>query len=352
MKTRLLLTLILLLLAACQPVSPPAAATPTSEPPLPTRAPTETSPPPTPTVLPQTGPMGEIEVDNPTRLHWNAESDQLTVETFNGLAVYSVPALEPLTDFSLDEPTILLDVSPLSGLAAIRTESGWIDVVSLPDLDPVQSIQVAPDYPASASISPSGEWLVTNSPDEIAAIVWDLATGEPVRTLSGFETAAPVYTVYFAPGGQQLIWWARGTVQLQDFATGEMSPQFQHEDFVSAIALSPDGDILATAAAGTIDEDFVPLVTLWNAASGEPDGLLVHEQPVFALAFAPDGQTLAAGAANEIILWDLDSQQEITRLGEHAEGITALDYSPDGQYLASGSSDGVVLIWQTDQLLP
>lgn len=354
MKTRLLLTLILLALAACQPAPPPAAQTPTLEPPTPppTLAPTETAPLPTPTATPPSGPVGRIEIENPSGLQWNADGSLFIIETFNGLELYSFPALQELQAYQLEEPTFLLDVSAASGLAAIRSESGWIDIVSLPNLDPVQSIQVAPDYPASASISPTGDWVVTNSPDEIAALVWDVASGEQVRTLSGFETAAPVYTVYFAPNGRQLIWWARGTVQLQDFETGELSPQFHHEDFVTAIALSPDGLTLATAAAGTVGEDFFPLVTLWNASSGEPEGVLVHEQPVNALAHSPDGGTLAAGAGSEIILWDVATQQEITRLNEHSEGITALAFSSDGRYLASASSDGTVLVWQSAMRQP
>ena len=351
---RLLALTLFFLLAACQPAPPPAVATAL---PLPTETLVDTppaAPPLNSTARPQTGPIERIEVPHPARLQWSAAGDQLYITTFNGLVIYNALAFQTLHSHDLEEPVILLDVSAASSLAAMRQENGWIDIVSLPDFDPVQSIQVAPDYPASGSIAPSGEWLVTSAPDEIAALVWDIATGEQVRTLTGFETAAPVYTVYFAPGGDQLVWWARGTVQLQDFETGELGQPVQHEDFVSAITLSPDGQTLVTAAAGTVDGEFQPLVLLWDAARGDLLGepksaVLLPGQPVNALAFSPDGQTLAAGAGTEIILWDAASQQELTRLKGHSEGITALAYSPDGRYLASASSDGTVLLWQTDQ---
>jgi WD40 repeat protein len=111
-----------------------------------------------------------------------------------------------------------------------------------------------------------------------------------------------------------------------------------HTDWVTQLAWSPDGSLLASNA-GRFDRfDTADLnIRLWR-----PDGTLAHvlaghTQRVTALAWSPDGQTLASSSIDETMrLWKPDGTLTKTLQG-HAGQVFAVAWSPDGKILASGS---------------
>ncbi len=75
-----------------------------------------------------------------------------------------------------------------------------------------------------------------------------------------------------------------------------------------------------------------------------------HSAPILALALSPDGGILASGAADHRIrLWDVDSGREIAVLNGHTAAVHSLSFAPAGDLLASGSSDGTVRLWDVSR---
>jgi WD40 repeat protein len=122
----------------------------------------------------------------------------------------------------------------------------------------------------------------------------------------------------------------------------------EHSLPVSAVAVSPDGKLVASAAGRTVaDAPDEGEIFLWEASTGRVvHQLLGHRKRPVALAFSPDGLRLAsAGGDREIKLWDVASGQEVLALRGHQDDVTSLSFSADGRLLASGSMDRTMRIW-------
>lgn len=71
-----------------------------------------------------------------------------------------------------------------------------------------------------------------------------------------------------------------------------------------------------------------------------------HSNWVCAIAISPDGQMLASGSSdNTVKLWNLPTAQEICTFKGHLERVDAVSFSLDGKTLASSSSDNSVKLW-------
>ncbi len=90
---------------------------------------------------------------------------------------------------------------------------------------------------------------------------------------------------------------------------------------------------------------------VWDVETGEMlfrTSSTSHSWGIDHAAISPDGSILATSAA-EIILWDINSGEELMRLEGHAETVTDIEFRPGGKSLASGSQSGVVMLWDIEK---
>src|SRR5262249_2262699 len=100
-----------------------------------------------------------------------------------------------------------------------------------------------------AVFSPDGKLLATGSRDGRVK-VWDVATGQERRTLTGHSHA--VKSVAWSPDGRRFASASNdGTVRLWETATGREMSRFRHTEAanvdlsVYTVAWSPPGDLMA-----------------------------------------------------------------------------------------------------------
>ena len=193
----------------------------------------------------------------------------------------------------------------------------------------------------AVAFSPDGRTLASASHHQ-AVLLWDLATGQPTRSLAGHESG--VNGLAFSPDGLTLA--SAGTdktVRLWDVASDQPSRTLEgHAGGVNAVAFSPNCPILASAGGDAT-------VRLWDLDSGQPTVTLEgHAGRVNGVAFSPDGRILASASHDATVrLWDLDSGQPTATLKGHAGGVNGVAFSSDGCILASAGGDGSVLLWDT-----
>jgi WD40 repeat protein len=127
------------------------------------------------------------------------------------------------------------------------------------------------------------------------------------------------------------------------FRVRQLATRGGHAKGVLAVAFSPDGARVASAAAdGTIK--------VWHRRGlREALTLRGHTAAVTAVAFSPDGRRLASGGGDGTVrVWDAAHGKELARWPGHAAGVTGLAFAPKGRHLASTGGkplSGEVKLW-------
>jgi WD40 repeat protein len=186
--------------------------------------------------------------------------------------------------------------------------------------------------PTCFAFSPEADRLVA-AVAEADTFIFDVKSGKVLQRLPHFWAARVAY----APDGKSVASVRGATIRTWDPATGrERGLEFQgHQAGVSAVALAPDGKVLASGG-----ED----IRLWDPATGKQVRRIASQGT--ALAFAPDGKSLASagGRSSTVQVWDPASGQLIFKL-PGPRLLRAVAFSPDGRYLASGDEQATVRIW-------
>ena len=141
-----------------------------------------------------------------------------------------------------------------------------------------------------------------------------------------------------------------GRVHMMDLHGGkELWSAVASKLYITALAFSPDGKTLASAA-GFGESD----IRLWDVATGKEIGRLEgHKGWVGSLVFWPDGQKLASSSADQTIrIWDVASRKCLDVLRGHRLEVWRLALLPDDKTLVSGAKDGTVCLWDTSVTHP
>jgi WD40 repeat protein len=167
----------------------------------------------------------------------------------------------------------------------------------------------------SVAVSPDGRWLAASASSDCGIKVWELATGQWVKDLTGSRPQPTRASVLFSPDGKWLV--AGGQDEYRFWRAGSWEPglvisRSHLENRYGRMAFTRDGKVLAIAWLRN-------LVRLIDMSDGKDLATLTSPDPqaITKICFSPDEKQLAVATDNDVIhLWDLQElRAQLSELG-------------------------------------
>lgn len=250
--------------------------------------------------------------------------------------------------------------------------TGWWWYVRTPDRLPgFESRRLSGQGCSGADFSRDGHYLASACLQEVN--VWDVATGDLVRTLAlpvqakkeGFYLRGSASSVAFSPDGRYLACGIHlqaiddsAAAALWDVATWNLVHTFQDPIYnVSSVAFSADGRYLATGGeqASSPETSLAGIVKLWDPVTGTAVRIFSVGDYVHSVAFSPNGRYVVSGGGDgdykraSLKMWDAGSGSLIHNLSGHTSMVNSVAFSPDGRQIVSGSLDKTIRLWDAEK---
>lgn len=200
---------------------------------------------------------------------------------------------------------------------------------------------------SNVAFAPDGKTLASAGP---SVLLWDLSTGEMVRSLHDFETM--ITDLAFSPDGRLLAAASKQSdeITLLDSSTQEVMYTFKTKaEFIQTITFSPDGTMLASAVNVARGDGNVEL---WDVQTGKSVRTLSgYLSRVYDIAFSPDGKTLASSGSDMMVrIWEVSTGKILYMFSfDSIHAGNNIAFSPDGKTLIS---DDALVAYQPLRVTP
>ncbi len=194
------------------------------------------------------------------------------------------------------------------------------------------------------AVAPNNLIFIANSQDNRIQI-WDTTQGKMVRTLAGHSS--PVTHLAISADGNTLASFEKKgqSAWIWNLTTGQHIQNLGGWNYTSMtlrdLALSPDGQVMASAESGVLE--------ILDVRTGEELNILrspTRGDDVTDPVFSSDGRLASRSSREAYLLKAKDGELLQTFWG--SEGYRGLDISPDNKTLAvNNEDDGTITLWDT-----
>ena len=248
-----------------------------------------------------------------------------------------------------------LDITAKTPSTNFERLSSWENAAITHNLESATKID-------AIAFSPDGQLLATVGGGKIT--IWNVEKGEIQRILPGHYSTetemeiAPI-AIAFSPDsrflatstGSQGVFSPDSSILVRDLTTGETVLDVTDAQGYWQVLFDVSGVIYSAGNSG---------VTAWSFPDGDELFSFNTQHRVEAIALTPNGRVMATvdanvstkpNQSNEIQLWQLNEQPPalLNTLDGHANEIAKLEFTADGKRLISSSYDGKIKVWDWQQ---
>lgn len=184
-----------------------------------------------------------------------------------------------------------------------------------------------------------------DSPELVPAPSPVMGPVDPLQTRQAQELkhASPLIAARFDPSGRFVFASAQdNTIQRWELDGGKQTALAGHTSWVRGLCFAPKCNLLFTG-------DYHGKVIAWPIDAEKPAPartVEAHRGWVRALAVSPDGQTLATCGNDHLIkLWSVADGKPLRELAGHDSHVYNLAFHPGGQFLVSADHKGNIRQW-------
>jgi len=192
------------------------------------------------------------------------------------------------------------------------------------------------------AFSPDHKHLASASAEDETVRIWELATATELSRMASEKDN--VYRLLFSPDGKGLLTGGSdGVLHWWETTTGKEVKQFvgpKQNGPVPSIAIADDGKTLFSGDTS---------IRAWDVATAKELRVLgKHGDCVGAMALSPNGKVLATAGDNAVRLWDTETAKEIRFADGHETSIGCSGFTPDGRTAVSTGLDGIIRKWDAN----
>lgn len=203
-----------------------------------------------------------------------------------------------------------------------------------------------PDF----AFSPDGQYLVIGN--TIGLWVYDLETLAPIALWE--SERGMIFHIAISPNGKWIAACNSDEIlKVLDLQNGACLAQVKLDNYITNLTFSHDSQYLAVVYGNTPTAEVLQADTCNSVAHFTVDAK--EESYDSPICFSPDTRLVAFSCspsesddAESIIVWDMESAEQIACLSAHTNWVSTLCFSPCGTFLTSGGEDRKVYVWDVD----
>jgi periodic tryptophan protein 2 len=229
-----------------------------------------------------------------------------------------------------------------SNLLVVGFSNGLFGLYDLPDFNPIHQLSVSQSNIDFVTVNKSGEWLAFGSSKHGQLLVWEWQSESYILKQQGHLDS--MNALAYSPDGQKIVTAADdGKVKVWDVKSGFCIVTFtEHSSGVTACQFAKKGSVLFTAS---LDGS----VRAWDLIRYRNFRTFTapSRTSFTSLAVDPSGEVICAGSPDsfDIHVWSVQTGQLLDQLSGHEGPVSSLAFAADGNHLVSGSWDRTVRVW-------